>query len=60
MDALTDAERRVAEMAARGPSNREMAQVLFVTERTVELHLTNACRKLGVSSRRDLDRELHG
>jgi DNA-binding CsgD family transcriptional regulator/AraC-like DNA-binding protein len=53
-DALTGAERRVVEMAARGLANRDIAQLLFVTERTVEVHLTNAYRKLGVSSRREL------
>ena len=54
VDALTGAERRVVELAAGGPSNRAIAQSLFVTERTVELHLTNAYRKLGVSTRREL------
>jgi DNA-binding CsgD family transcriptional regulator len=53
-EALTGSERRVVELAARGLSNRDIAQQLFVTERTVEVHLTNAYRKLGVSSRREL------
>ncbi|HEY7201458.1 MAG TPA: helix-turn-helix transcriptional regulator [Candidatus Dormibacteraeota bacterium] len=35
-------------------ANRAIAQALFVTERTVELHLTNVYRKLGISSRRGL------
>jgi DNA-binding CsgD family transcriptional regulator len=52
--ALTGSERRVAQMAASALTNREIAQVLFVTERTVELHLANAYRKLGVGSRREL------
>jgi DNA-binding NarL/FixJ family response regulator len=51
---LTDSERRVATMAADGRSNREIAEALFVTLRTVETHLTNAYRKLGVSRRADL------
>jgi class 3 adenylate cyclase/DNA-binding CsgD family transcriptional regulator len=52
--ALTPSERRIAAMAAEGMSNREIAQALFVTLRTVEMHLSNAFRKLGVSSRTQL------
>ncbi len=48
---LTPSERRIAAMAAEGLSNRDIAQALFVTLRTVEMHLSNAFRKLGVSSR---------
>jgi DNA-binding CsgD family transcriptional regulator len=51
---LTPAEQRVSERAAAGQTNRAIAQALFVTTKTVELHLRNAYRKLGVSSRRDL------
>jgi DNA-binding CsgD family transcriptional regulator len=51
---LTPSERRVAAMAAEGLSNRDIAQALFVTLRTVEMHLSNAFRKLGVSSRTQL------
>ena len=50
-DALTPAERRVCELALGELSNREIAQQLFVTEKTVELHLTSAYRKLGIRSR---------
>jgi len=53
-DSLTPSERRIAAMAAEGISNREIAQALFVTLRTVEMHLSNAFRKLGVSSRTQL------
>jgi DNA-binding CsgD family transcriptional regulator len=53
-DALTPSEQRVAEMAAGGMSNREIAQALFVTEKTVETHLGRAYLKLGVRSRRQL------
>jgi len=52
--ALTPSERRIAAMAAEGMSNREIAQALFVTLRTVEMHLSNAFRKIGVSSRTQL------
>jgi DNA-binding CsgD family transcriptional regulator len=52
VNALTPAERRVCELAADGElTNRAIAQSLFVTEKTVELHLTSAYRKLGIRSR---------
>ncbi len=53
-DSLTPSERRVVELAASGGTNREIAQELFVTEKTVETHLGRAFRKLDVSSRRQL------
>ena len=53
-DALTASERRVAELAAKGASNKEIAQSLFVTLRTVELHLSNAYSKLEIHSRHEL------
>jgi DNA-binding CsgD family transcriptional regulator len=53
-DSLTASERRVAELAAAGQTNREIAQSLFVTEKTVETHLGHAFRKLDVNSRRQL------
>jgi DNA-binding CsgD family transcriptional regulator len=54
VDALTPSERRIATMAAEGLSNREIAQALFVTLRTVEMHLSNVFRKLDISSRTQL------
>ena len=54
IDALTPAERRTSELAASGLGNREVARTLFVTEKTIELHLTNAYRKLGIRSRYQL------
>jgi DNA-binding CsgD family transcriptional regulator len=54
VDALTPSERRVAAMAAEGLTNREIAQALFVTLRTVETHLSGAFRKLDVSARTQL------
>ena len=53
-DSLTPSERRVVELAAAGGTNREIAQTLFVTEKTVETHLGRAFRKLDISSRRQL------
>jgi DNA-binding NarL/FixJ family response regulator len=53
-DALTASERRVAELAARGMANREIAESLFVTVRTVEFHLSHSYRKLGIDSRAEL------
>ena len=58
--ALTASERRVADLAAGGSTNRDIAQALFVTPKTVEVHLSNAYRKLGIRSRRDLAAALAG
>jgi DNA-binding CsgD family transcriptional regulator len=51
---LTASERRVAEMAANGMTNREIAQSLFVTMKTVAAHLTHTYQKLDISSRDEL------
>ena len=53
-DALTPREQRLVEMAASGMTNREIAEALFITKKTVESHLAHAFRKLGVSSRAEL------
>jgi DNA-binding CsgD family transcriptional regulator len=53
-DALTASERRVAELAVEGLTNREIAQALFVTVKTVEWHLGNTYGKLGIGSRGEL------
>lgn len=53
-DALTPGELRVAQLAQHGQTNRQIAQTLFITQRTVEIHLTNAYTKLAITSRRDL------
>jgi DNA-binding CsgD family transcriptional regulator len=47
LDSLTGSERRVAQLAAEGLSNLEVAQALFITLSTVEKHLTNVYGKLG-------------
>jgi DNA-binding CsgD family transcriptional regulator len=57
-DALTASERRVAGMAAEGLTNRAIAQALFVTEKTIEWHLSQAYRKLDITSRSELLRAL--
>ncbi len=51
LEALTASERRIAELAAEGLTNREIAQTLFVTARTVEGHLTHVFYKLDVKTR---------
>jgi DNA-binding CsgD family transcriptional regulator len=58
VDALTASERRVVQLAADGMSNKEIAQTLFVTIKTVEVHLSRAYRKLEISSRAQLDKAL--
>ena len=58
-DSLTASERRVAELAARGMSTKQIATRLYVTAKTVEFHLRNVYRKLDVpSSRAELIRIL--
>jgi DNA-binding NarL/FixJ family response regulator len=54
VDALTPAERRVAELAARGLRNRDIAETLFVTLKTVEVHLGRTYTKLGIHGRSQL------
>ncbi|MFJ7206016.1 AAA family ATPase [Streptomyces sp. NPDC098789] len=52
--ALTDSERRIAELAAAGRTNTEIADLLHLARRTVETHLTSTYRKLGIRSRAEL------
>jgi DNA-binding CsgD family transcriptional regulator len=52
--ALTPTERRIARLASEGTTNRRIAQSLFITEKTVETHLANAYRKLGIRVRGEL------
>jgi DNA-binding NarL/FixJ family response regulator len=50
----------VAGFAAEGRSNKDIAQALFVTTKTVEVHLANVYRKLGIGSRGELPQALGG
>lgn len=54
--ALTPSERRVAELAAAGMQNREIAQALFVTTKTVGTHLAHIYQKLGLSGQQARER----
>ncbi|WAP56094.1 helix-turn-helix transcriptional regulator [Streptomyces sp. S465] len=58
VEALTEAEVRIAVLAAHGNTNREIASKLYVTVSTVEQHLTRIYRKLNVKRRRDLPAKL--
>jgi DNA-binding CsgD family transcriptional regulator len=55
---LSEAERRVAALAAAGYTNREIAKKLYITMSTVEQHLTHTYRKLNVTRRTDLPADL--
>lgn len=59
IEALTRQERTVAGMAVEGKGNREIAEALFVTRRTVETHLSNVYRKLSITSREKLPEALN-
>jgi DNA-binding NarL/FixJ family response regulator len=54
VESLTPSERRVVDLAVGGGTNRDIAQELYVTPKTVEVHLSNAYRKLGIRGRREL------
>jgi DNA-binding CsgD family transcriptional regulator len=54
VESLTVSQRRVAELAARGLTTRQVAEALFVTPKTVEFHLRQTYLKLGLSSRAEL------
>ena len=52
--ALSPKERQTTQLAAQGLGNREIAEAMFLTRRTVEMHLTSAYRKLAISGRDEL------
>ena len=60
VEALTPSELRVARLALEGHTNREIAQALYVTPKTVEGHLARVYGKLGISGRDELRRGLEG
>ena len=57
-DELTPSERRVAELAAGGLTNREVASTLFISPKTVEANLARVYRKLGIHSRAELGQRM--
>jgi len=57
---LTPSERRIAELAAAGRTNRQIAQELYVTLKTVEGHLAQAYAKLAIPGRGQLAEALEG
>jgi DNA-binding NarL/FixJ family response regulator len=59
VNVLTPGELRVARLAADGMANREIAEELYITVKTVEVHLSNSFRKLGIGRRQDLKGKLH-
>ncbi|WP_131808407.1 response regulator transcription factor, partial [Mycolicibacterium phlei] len=59
-DALTAAEQRIAELAASGMTNRDVAAELFLSAKTVEATLARVYRKLGIRSRAELGRVMGG
>jgi DNA-binding CsgD family transcriptional regulator len=60
VESLTPSERRIAGLAAEGLTNREIAQTLFLSVKTVESHLRGTYRKLDVRSREELPHALEG
>ena len=57
---LTPTELRVAELAAAGITNREIARAVFMSEKTVEAHISRVYRKLGIHSRAELGARMAG
>ena len=60
VESLTGSEQRVARLAAEGMTNKAIAQHLFLTVKTVEMHLASTYRKLEVKGRKELPGALTG
>ncbi|HKE80647.1 MAG TPA: helix-turn-helix transcriptional regulator [Solirubrobacteraceae bacterium] len=60
VDALTPMERQAAGLAAKGMTNPQIAQALFISRKTVEKRLSDAYRKLAIRSRDELGAALAG
>jgi DNA-binding NarL/FixJ family response regulator len=60
LEMLSQRERQVAEAVARGATNKEIARVMNITERTVKAHLSAAFEKLGVRDRMQLSLLVNG
>jgi DNA-binding CsgD family transcriptional regulator len=58
VESLTPSEQRIAAMAARAMTNRDIAQALLVTPKIVEMHLNNIFRKVDINSRTQLPQAL--
>jgi DNA-binding CsgD family transcriptional regulator len=56
VESLTPTELRIAQLAAQGGSNRDIAEMIFVSRNTVAWHLRNVYRKLQIDSREQLSR----
>ena len=59
-DSLTDSELKVVNLIAQGATNRDVAAQLHVTPHTVKAHVRNAFAKLGINSRAELSKLMHG
>jgi DNA-binding CsgD family transcriptional regulator len=58
IESLTPSERRVAEVAVKGLTTRQIAETLFVSPKTVEFHLRHIYQKLDIASRSELTKLL--
>jgi DNA-binding NarL/FixJ family response regulator len=56
IDELTRQELQIARFVAHGLTNRQVAEQLFLSPRTIDFHLRNVFRKLGIASRNELGR----
>jgi DNA-binding NarL/FixJ family response regulator len=59
LDSLSDREREIADLVAQGRTNKEIAAALFLSDKTVERHLSRTFEKLGLRSRVELAALVH-